>query len=277
MLQLIVLPAAQDPMPLSRYLWQQGISHRVLPDEAGQKVFWLLEPQQQAQAIAALDAWYQGQVDQPVASTPSLLALTWRSVPVCLALIACSLLITLGFFWYPGQQVFLWTSFTPLLPQMTHILSAPISETLISGQWWRLITPIFLHFGWMHLVFNLMWLWVLGGAIERQQGSVRLLLLVVCAALISNTAQFVFNDSSLFGGMSGVVYACLGYTWLWDRRHPGSRLGLTNGLMLFMLLWLVFGMLPVSQAMGLYMANEAHLGGLLAGFAFALLPWSNRR
>ena len=275
MLKLFVLPSDQDPMPLSRYLWQAKIGHRVLPDEStGGQAFWLLNPEQLPACREALDAWQRG--DIPTSGITGKQPEWWlffKQRPATLILMAAAILVTLAFEWLIGPLVFFLVSFTPMLIEGRELVSQPLATTLSSGQWWRLITPILLHFGWMHLVFNLLWTWVLGEAIERHQGSLRLVLLVVFAALVSNTAQFVINGSSQFGGLSGVVYAYLGYTWLWDRRHPGQQLGLTSGLVIFMLGWMLFGMTPWSQAMGINMANEAHLGGLLAGLAFALLPW----
>ncbi|WP_177203513.1 rhomboid family intramembrane serine protease [Marinospirillum celere] len=275
MLKLFVLPADQDPVPLSRYLWRAGIGHRILPDEKTPgHAFWLVNPDQLPACREALDAWQRGDtalVGQSKKQSPGLTFFKQR--PVTLTLMAAAFLVTLAFEYLFGYLVFLVVSFTPMVVEGRQLVSLPLSETLTSGQWWRLITPILLHFGWMHLVFNLLWTWVLGEAIERHQGSLRLILLILFAALVSNSAQFLINGSSQFGGLSGVVYAYLGYTWLWDRRNPGQSLGLTPGLVVFMLIWMLFGMTPWSQSMGINMANEAHLGGLLAGLAFALLPW----
>lgn len=275
MLKILVLPADQDPMPLSRHLWQAKIGHRVLPDEAtGGQAFWLLNADQLPACQEALDAWQRG---RPASSQPRSGSspgwLFFQQRPATLILMAAAILVTLAFEWLIGPLVFLYVSFTPLVIEGRTLISQPLAETLTSGEWWRLITPILLHFGWMHLVFNLLWIWVLGEKIERYQGSFRLVALVIFAALVSNTAQFMINGSSQFGGLSGVVYAYLGYTWLWDRRNPGDELGLTPGLVIFMLAWMLLGMTPWSQSLGLNMANEAHLGGLLAGLAFALLPW----
>jgi len=262
-------------MPLSRHLWQAKIGHRILPDESsGGQAFWLLNPDQLPACQDALDAWQRGETrQQNTAQRRPESWLFFRQRPATLLLMAAAILVTLAFEWLVGPLVFFWVSFTPLVIEGRELISQPLAVTLSSGQWWRLITPILLHFGWMHLVFNLLWVWVLGEKIEGYQGSLRLVLLVVFAALISNAAQFLINGSSQFGGLSGVVYAYLGYTWLWDRRHPGQQLGLTPGLVIFMLAWMLLGMTPWSQSLGLNMANEAHLGGLLAGLAFAMLPW----
>jgi len=84
---------------------------------------------------------------------------------------------------------------------------------ILSGQVWRLVTPVILHFGILHIVFNMMWLYDLGSAIEQRQGTGRMAILVVVVAVLSNLSQF-FWDGPNFGGMSGgglwSVSLCLG-------------------------------------------------------------------
>ena len=85
---------------------------------------------------------------------------------------------------------------------------------------WRLITPIFLHFGIVHFIFNSLWLSMLGSRIERLSGSIHLILLVLISGLVSNLAQFWWSGAANFGGMSGVVYALLGYIWIAHKIVP---------------------------------------------------------
>ena len=82
---------------------------------------------------------------------------------------------------------------------------------------------MFLHFGLMHLAFNCIWLAMLGSKIEQQQGSIHLLLLVVACGVVSNMVQFNWSGSMYFGGMSGVIYALLGYLWVRHKLRPASH------------------------------------------------------
>lgn len=279
MLKLLLLPSTQDPMPLSRFLWKARLGHRILPDEQGNHVFWLLDINQLGLARQALDDWQAGNTStQQVAVNPSSLAFRVKKVPVTLSVLLLACLITVAFEWLFGPLVFLLVSFTPMEFVNSQVVSLPLSATLSSGQWWRLITPIFLHFGMMHLVFNALWIWVLGEMIEKNQGQVKLIALILFTSLVSNSAQFLLNGSSQFGGLSGVVYGYLGYIWLRGRLKPEEGLVISNTLVIFMLGWMLLGMTDFSRSLlGLNMANEAHLGGLLAGLAFALLPWPNKR
>ncbi|MCS5587762.1 MAG: rhomboid family intramembrane serine protease [Porticoccaceae bacterium] len=142
---------------------------------------------------------------------------------------------------------------------------------LQQGQYLRLITPIFLHFGILHLVFNCLWLSLLGSRIEREEGSVHLLLLVAVSAAGSNMAQFNWSGSMYFGGMSGVIYALLGYLWIKHKMAPQSYPPLPNGLMGFMVGWLLLCMTGILEvALGIGVANAAHLSGLVIGLSIGL-------
>ena len=70
---------------------------------------------------------------------------------------------------------------------------------------WRLLTPVFMHFGLMHVAFNLLWWFELGRIIEEYESGWQLLMLLVIIGLFSNIWQYTMTGPS-FGGMSGVVY-----------------------------------------------------------------------
>lgn len=143
---------------------------------------------------------------------------------------------------------------------------------LEQGEYLRLITPIFLHFGLMHLAFNIIWLAMLGSIIELQRGSVHLLVLVLVCGAASNIVQYEWSGSMYFGGMSGVIYALLGYLWIGHKLRPSSYSPLPNGIMLFMVGWLLFCMTGVLEvAVGIAVANAAHLSGLISGLVMGAI------
>lgn len=146
----------------------------------------------------------------------------------------------------------------------------------------RMISPIFLHFGLLHLVFNCLWLGLLGSKIETQEGSFHLFLIVLISGIASNMSQYYWSGTVYFGGMSGVIYALLGYLWVKHKIAPQHFAPLPSGLMGFMVGWLVLCMTGVLEvALGIGVANAAHISGLVAGlfiglvFAFKTLAVSN--
>lgn len=135
---------------------------------------------------------------------------------------------------------------------------------------WRLLSPIFLHFGIAHLLFNLCWWWLLGATIEREQGSGVLVLVTLGTGLGGNVAQALVSGSG-FGGLSGVVFGLIGYLWWYARANPGRGYQLPPALVNFSLLWLVLGYTGVLDVVFGPVANSAHLGGLVAGAVLGAL------
>jgi len=139
------------------------------------------------------------------------------------------------------------------------------------GQWWRLITPIFLHGDLLHLLFNMIMFHVFARVIEARSGAGALGLLILLIALASNTAQGLapanwgpLSGGPDFLGLSGVVYGLLGYLWMKTVYHPGCGLFVNPGTVVFLLGWMTLGLTGVFQDT-MPMANLAHLCGLLAG------------
>jgi GlpG protein len=142
---------------------------------------------------------------------------------------------------------------------------------ILHGQIWRLFTPILIHFGAFHLIFNALWLNDLGAATERYQGSWRFFLFVLFSAAVSNLAQLQFGMGPNFGGLSGVIYALVGYLWARGRADPSSGIALPNRLVGFFVAWMLLGFSGlVSQWFG-QMANYCHLGGFAAGALYGYI------
>ena len=141
-----------------------------------------------------------------------------------------------------------------------------------NNEWWRLITPMFIHFSLTHLVFNCLWIYVLGSKIEQIDGYITFINLVIFSSIISNLAQHFFGGSSLFGGLLGVIYGLLGYCMIIEIDTKKERYDLPPALYLFMLIWLILGFLGILNLFGFgNVANYAHLGGLVSGIIFAMI------
>ncbi|WP_312748591.1 rhomboid family intramembrane serine protease GlpG [Atlantibacter hermannii] len=171
---------------------------------------------------------------------------------VCIAVYI--LMLTLG-----DQAVMIW-------------LAWPYDPNL-DFEFWRYFTHALLHFSVMHIAFNLLWWWYLGGPVEKRLGSGKLIVLTAIAALLSGFVQHKFSGA-WFGGLSGVVYALMGYVWLRGERDPESGIVMPRGLMVFALLWLVAGWFDL---FGMSIANAAHVTGLLVGLAMAFVDCLNLR
>jgi GlpG protein len=140
------------------------------------------------------------------------------------------------------------------------------------GQVWRLVTPIFLHGGVLHLLFNMIWLRDLGALIESRRGTLFMAVLVIASAMLSNLAQYRMSGP-LFLGMSGVVYALFGFAWIKGKVDPNSGCVLHPQVVGLMLVWLVVCMIGIVGPV----ANTAHVVGMIVGMAFAAIPHGVRR
>jgi len=156
-------------------------------------------------------------------------------------------------------------------PIAQHLLMQPFSVLSENHEWWRLLGPAFIHFSALHIIFNLLWWGMLGAKIERTLGVSMLLIVFLVSATISNAAQAIFSDPVqanlyLFGGLSGVVYAVMGFVWWLGWLRPSWGLSLPNSIVGFMLVWLVLG---YADILWVNMANAAHTAGLISGCLLA--------
>lgn len=169
-----------------------------------------------------------------------------------------------------GAASFLWFSeYQNFGPFWRRILEVP---ELREGQVWRLFTPIFIHMGFMHIVFNLMWLADLGSMIEGRQSSSLLGWLVLVLGIGSNMVQYAATGHPQFGGMSGVVYGLLGYMWIRGKLDPGCGLRLHQQTVVTSMVWFF---LCFTGWLG-PIANGAHAGGLVIGMVWGWLAARRR-
>jgi GlpG protein len=134
-----------------------------------------------------------------------------------------------------------------------------------AGQVWRLVTPIFIHFTIIHILFNLMMFRDLGTFVETRFGPRYLAIQILAFGILSNVGQALWG-SPFFGGMSGVVYALLGFMWIRGRFDPNAGWELNKSTVQMMLIWYV---LCFTGLIG-NIANTAHTVGLLAGHGLGL-------
>jgi GlpG protein len=144
------------------------------------------------------------------------------------------------------------------------------------GELWRLITPIFLHHGPIHLAFNMIMLYQLGGMIEDRRGTWRIGLMILAIALVSNLVQGLvplrYGGSPYFLGMSGVVFGLFGYIWMKTVYAPQLGLFVSRSTVFILMLWLFLGIANFFEQFGMHIANWCHGIGFLVGVVIGYAP-----
>ncbi|MFV0278414.1 MAG: rhomboid family intramembrane serine protease [Parahaliea sp.] len=259
----------EDLLPLSVVLRQQGVDHRVF-EERGRQLLKVSDPDMVAPVVRAYESWRAGEIAIELRKRPrSREDLDrWHGAPVTLGLIALSVA---GFLLIYLHAPLVWLEALTYTPFRIVGNGEPVFLQR-NTELWRLVTPAFLHFGWLHIVFNSLWLWDLGARVERALGSFNMAGLFLVIAIVSNTAQYLFGGPGLFGGMSGVVYGMLGFSWVGGLLQPRWGIQPRPAIMLFMVGWLVICVFGVVEVLGFgAVANAAHVGGLLSGALLGLL------
>lgn len=192
-----------------------------------------------------------------------------QSCPATFALLALSLLVALVS--AQGAAQFSLNTLGQSSDALFRTL-AFVPEFMREGEVWRLITPIFLHGGPLHLLFNMMWLWDFGLMIEYRKGTLKYMLIVLLIAVVSNSAQYWWSGPG-FGGMSGVNYGLFGYIWMKSRYDPRDNFSINPSSVTLLVLWFLLGFTGYVGNI----ANFAHGGGLLTGIILGLAPvaWRN--
>lgn len=150
---------------------------------------------------------------------------------------------------------------------LIHLFFAPLSSVIQTGEAWRLLTPTFLHFGVLHILFNSLWVWEMGRRLEIVLGFNTYLIVFLTIAIGANYIQFVISDDIFFGGLSGVVYGFLGLLLVLSRFSSHPALSLPSGIYIFMIIWMFLGIFKVVD---FFMANSVANGAHVGGFAFGV-------
>jgi GlpG protein len=182
-------------------------------------------------------------------------------------------------------------AFTGYYDSLLHFIKHPHAPPLVQGEkmekvregeFWRLFSPIVLHGNFLHLFFNMLWLVVIGQAMEKKMGMTRFLLFILLAALITNTAQYLMSGPK-FVGFSGVLLAMVTFVWMRQKKAPWEGYNLQpstwNFLIFFILLMVLIQLVSTimeiiyNYPLPVQIANTAHLVGALCGFVFSKWPF----
>ncbi len=296
----VAFPLSYNLALFDQHLTQAGIVHRFTEEQSKNiQVLWLFNPDDVAavkqivdtmsengpeifdnpNAFAHIDIGSQGDDSATVHTDvdckrresimgPSLIsspAVIWQ-FPITLSFITLGII---GFLLFLLAQ----QGTGLILNQLTfHQIAIPqhelvsVYQDLRRGELWRLITPVFIHFDFTHVAFNCALFWFLGHRIEHYQGRATLLVISLISGVLSNLLQASWYGIAFFGGLSGIVYALVGYIWVWQTNHKQSPLRIQQPIIVVLLVMMVLGFTPI---LGIFannnVANGAHLGGVISG------------
>lgn len=141
-------------------------------------------------------------------------------------------------------------------------------------QFWRYFGHTLVHLSPLHILFNLCWWWIFAGAIERHLGTFTLITLYCLSGIISGVAQNYASGPAFFG-LSGVVYAVMGFVFSADKFGKTQGTLLPQGFFSMLVVGILFGF--VSPLIGVQMGNAAHISGLITGLICGFLYTKTRQ
>ncbi|GAA5415506.1 rhomboid protease GluP [Paraliobacillus ryukyuensis] len=142
---------------------------------------------------------------------------------------------------------------------------AKYNPAMIDGEWWRIITSMFLHIGLLHLLMNMLALHVVGSLVERIYGNTRFVIIYFLAGIVGGLTSFAFSPQ-VSAGASGAIFGLFGALLFFGVNHRRIFFQ-TMG-------WNVIGVIIFNVIFGLVVPtidNGAHIGGLAGGFIAAAI------
>jgi membrane associated rhomboid family serine protease len=183
-----------------------------------------------------------------------------HATPVTFALIAINILVFLAELFEGGSA-----SGTGNTIYYHGALYGPL---VAAGDWWRLLTAAFLHYGWLHLAMNMWGLYVGGVLLERIIGSWRFGVLYLVSGIAGSVGALLLSFSGVTVGASGAIFGIFGALLVLERK---GVIGTNGQILVLIVINLVFTFAVPGISIG------GHLGGLLAGGAVMALYMSFRR
>jgi GlpG protein len=314
MRQAGILSNREQAQALADYLLAQGVSTKVEPD-GGSWALWVREEDQVPRAVEELQAFLADpqapryrQAAEEAASLRKLqdredrqrrknmidLRNRWDVRPVGrqpLTMLLIAVCVFVALVTDVGEKLdspllnYLWFAPPRIMVNFLDQFSWTPMKYIDQGEIWRLVTPIFIHFGLVHLVFNMYMFYLFGSVIESRRGTLRYGLLVLSIAIAANYAQYFFPyrmhwggaPTTLFGGMSGVVYGLFGYMWMKSHFEPQMQIFVPQSTVVILVVWLILGWSgALDQAVGA-IANWEHTAGLAVGMFAGYAPIAWRR
>ncbi|MEO9223375.1 MAG: rhomboid family intramembrane serine protease [Acidimicrobiales bacterium] len=178
-----------------------------------------------------------------------------------LVLIAINSAVWLAGFAIPGAQNAMQADYSLVVQALYHGHVIGVGE----GQWWRIITAGFLHLSWIHIISNMVALWIFGILCERLVGSWRFVVVYAVSLLAGSFGALIADPHVSSAGASGAIFGLYGLLFVGARARGLDLRG--TGLTTLLVINLVITFTIPGISVG------AHIGGLLAGFvaSWALL------
>lgn len=173
--------------------------------------------------------------------------------------------------------VFIFLSFGGMTEDAYYMLQngAMYLPLLQQGEYYRLLTSIFLHFGFSHLVNNMLMLGVMGWQLELVIGKIKFLIIYFAAGLggnmLSALVEIRTGDYAVSAGASGAIFGIIGALLYIAVRNHGQIGNVSGqGILVMIALTLYYGFTSSG------VDNFAHIGGLAVGFVLAILLYRKR-
>lgn len=157
-----------------------------------------------------------------------------------------------GFLTFNGEYLFKW--------------GGNFGPTTTDGEWWRLLTNIFLHGGLMHLLLNMYGLLFVGIFLEPIMGKSKYLLAYLFTGILASTASIMWHEATLSIGASGAIFGLYGIflALMLTKIYPAQF------SKIFLLSTLIYIIINIVLGFTGGIDNAAHIGGLLSGFIVGL-------
>lgn len=156
-------------------------------------------------------------------------------------------------------------------PDTLRFFGASQNDLIKGGEYWRLVVPMFLHVGLIHLAFNMYALWIIGPQLEVIYGSARYVILYLASGIGGFVASYFFAPPMAVGaGASGALFGLMGVLFVYTRRYkkeipPLLLVGMRRGIM-----WTLVINLGITFLIPM-ISRPGHIGGLVTGMLLALV------
>lgn len=157
-------------------------------------------------------------------------------------------------------------------PRQAIAFGADYGPYTLGGQWWRLLTSMFVHFGFVHLGLNMWCLWNLGRAAEQLLGRFSYLLGYFASGIFGSIASVYWHPQVAGAGASGAIFGLAGVlvSFVYLKKTP-SHIQINSKMLGSLGTFIAYNLLFGAAIPGI--SNAAHIGGLVMGFAVgAVLP-----